>query len=217
MTLSLTASDFSGVSSRTFAFGDGESGHASTVTHVYDFPGTYTVTGKAVDARGNAGTRTDTIVVKPKPSGPKDVTPPVVTKLKLSRRKFAVGSKPTALTGRRVRKGTKIRFVLSEAARVDLSFERKARGFRKDGKCVKRRPAGVPKPRRCRRWVKVKGTITRNGKLGKNSIAFSGRIGRKRLRRAQYRLTLIATDAAGNRSKARRTKFKIVRAKRRRH
>jgi hypothetical protein len=42
-------------------------------------------------------------------------------------------------------------------------------------------------------------------------ISFSGRIGLKPLRAGRYRATVAATDAAGNRSKRRRTSFTVVR------
>ena len=46
--------------------------------------------------------------------------------------------------------------------------------------------------------------------VGQNQVKFTGRIGRKALKRGRYRLTIVATDAAGNRSKAKRLRFRIV-------
>ncbi len=47
---------------------------------------------------------------------------------------------------------------------------------------------------------------------GKDRVSFSGRIGKRRLARAKYRLVATATDAAGNSSKSKRRSFKIVKA-----
>ena len=46
---------------------------------------------------------------------------------------------------------------------------------------------------------------------GAHSVAFTGRIGAKPLARAAYRLTVIAIDASGNRSRAKRVTFEVVR------
>jgi hypothetical protein len=47
-------------------------------------------------------------------------------------------------------------------------------------------------------------TLRRSGRAGANRVRFSGRIGRRALRRGRYWLTIRATDGAGNRSAARR-------------
>jgi hypothetical protein len=44
---------------------------------------------------------------------------------------------------------------------------------------------------------------------GVSRVAFSGRIGK--LRPGRYRATLIATDAAGNRSRPKRVAFRVAR------
>ena len=46
---------------------------------------------------------------------------------------------------------------------------------------------------------------------GAKRLAFSGRIGKRALKRGRYRMAITATDAAGNRSKTRVLKFTIVR------
>jgi hypothetical protein len=56
------------------------------------------------------------------------------------------------------------------------------------------------------------GRFLQQGSAGKNVKSFSGRIGKKTLRPGTYRATLVATDAAGNRSLPKRLKFRIVRA-----
>ena len=46
---------------------------------------------------------------------------------------------------------------------------------------------------------------------GSVRIAFSGRIGRKALRRGRYRLTVGATDTTGNHARPHSKPFRIVR------
>jgi hypothetical protein len=106
--------------------------------------------------------------------------------------------------------GTRFRYTLSEDARVTFSFQRRASGRRVGGRCRKptRRNRGR---RRCARWVRVKGSFAQNGKAGRNGKSWSGRLRGKALRRGRYRATLRAKDASGNRSKAARVRFRIVR------
>lgn len=97
------------------------------------------------------------------------------------------------VTGRRigavveqVPRGSRLRFALSEAARVTAVATR--RGSR----------------RRVGRFVLP-------GEAGRNARRFAGRIRWRALRPGRYRLTLRATDTAGNRSRVRRTTFTVVR------
>jgi hypothetical protein len=48
-------------------------------------------------------------------------------------------------------------------------------------------------------------------------VKFSGRIGKKALKRGSYRLVVTAIDSAGNKSKAKRLSFRVVKPKRKRH
>jgi hypothetical protein len=123
---------------------------------------------------------------------------------------FAVGSKPTSINARRrkVKRGTTIRYTLSEAATVRLRIDRRLKG-RKVGKRCRKPTRRNRTRRRCTRFKRA-GTLTRTGKVGKNRVKFSGRIGSKALKRGKYRLTITATDPAGNKSKPKRLKFRIV-------
>lgn len=158
------------------------------------------------------------------PAPPPDPGPPVnaiprLTDLSLTRNVFRVGAKPTprivrtsaSRRGSRVKAGTRIRFRLSEAATVTLRIQRKGQGRRRGGKCVK--PTTVLRRRdakRCVRWLRT-GTLVRQGKQGRNVVAFSGRIGPKRLPAGRYRLTAVARDRDGARSVPKRLRFRIVR------
>jgi hypothetical protein len=148
-----------------------------------------------------------------------DTAPPVVSRFSLSRYTFAVGAATTPVAARarrRVPRGTKIRFRLSEAAKVKLVIERKLPGRkvrkRVGGRlrtvCVKPTRA-LRRKRRCTRYVRA-GTLTRTYAVaGAKTVSFSGRIGRRKLKVGKYRLTLTATDGAGNRSRAQRRSFTV--------
>jgi hypothetical protein len=115
---------------------------------------------------------------------PADRTTPVITGLRLSPKAFAVASRSTAQAA--VKRGTTIRYELSEAATVVARIERTG-------------------------TKRLAGTLRRTGHGGSNRIAFSGRIGRKALRPGAYRLRVTATDAAGNRSVAQVVRFRVQR------
>jgi hypothetical protein len=53
--------------------------------------------------------------------------------------------------------------------------------------------------------------FARRSKKGKTATKFSGLIGKTSLSPGRYRLTLVATDAAGNASKAVTVKFTVAR------
>jgi hypothetical protein len=56
------------------------------------------------------------------------------------------------------------------------------------------------------------GTLTRRGlPAGRAFVAFSGRIGRRKLGRGRYRAAVVASDAAGNASRAATVGFAVVR------
>jgi Tol biopolymer transport system component len=143
----------------------------------------------------------------PPPTTTPDTTAPTITGLKVSPATFRVSSKSTAVSAKRKRapKGTRIRFTLSEAAKVSLKIERKGKGRKKGSKCVAKRKTG----KRCTLY-KAKGSLRRTGKAGANSVAFSGRIGSKKLAKGRYRITATATDAAGNKAKKKTVSFRVV-------
>jgi hypothetical protein len=62
----------------------------------------------------------------------------------------------------------------------------------------------------CSRF-KTRHTLRRaKGLTGLNRVAYSGRVGKTKLRPGTYRAALTATDAAGNRSRARTVSFRVV-------
>ncbi|HEX2234019.1 MAG TPA: hypothetical protein VHG69_11735, partial [Thermoleophilaceae bacterium] len=69
----------------------------------------------------------------------------------------------------------------------------------------------APRPaRKCTRYRRAGATLRRVGVAGANAVPFSGRIGRRALRLGRHRLTVQATDAAGNDSARRTKRFRIV-------
>jgi PKD domain len=104
----------------------------------------------------------------------------------MSRKRFRVARGRTRISARR---GSAFRFRLSESARVRIAIQR----------------------RKGRRFRRVGRTLARRAKQGANRVKFTGRIGRKALKPGRYRARLTATDPAGNRSKTRTLRFRIVR------
>ena len=124
--------------------------------------------------------------------GDGDTTKPRVSRVRMSRKRFRVGRKRTPVSAA-AKAGTRFRYSLSERATVRITIQRALRG--RGGRTRYRRA----------------GKLTRTGEgPGRDSTAFSGRIGRRALKPGRYRATLRATDAAGNRSSAKRIGFRIV-------
>lgn len=142
-----------------------------------------------------------------------DVTRPGVSRLRLARSRFRVGPKSTATTAqarRRTAAGTTVLFTLSERATLRFTIARVLTGRRSGSRCVKP-TARLRRARRCDRFV-TRGALTRRAlEPGARRVAFSGRIGRRALPAGRYRMSVVATDAAGNRSAARRVTFTVVR------
>jgi hypothetical protein len=106
-------------------------------------------------------------------------------------------------------KGTTFRYSLSEAARVLFNVDRAQPGRRAGRRCVKPTARNRGK-RRCTRYLKF-GRFAVSANAGPGSHRYSGRIGRRSMKPGAYRATLVATDAAGNSSKPKSLKLKVVR------
>jgi FtsP/CotA-like multicopper oxidase with cupredoxin domain len=122
---------------------------------------------------------------------------PVMTQLKTTPKTFAAGKARTKLNAivskkkKRRKRGTKIRFNLSEPAKVQFTLKR-----------VKPKKPKVKAPPFSREVTKAGGIV----------IAFSGRFKRKKpLPPGRYRLTAQGTDGGGLLSQQLTTTFKIVR------
>lgn len=155
----------------------------------------------------------------PAPAGPSapvatpPATAPRVTAFSMTNRRFRVGPGRTALSAatkrRRAKVGTTFRYTLSKAARVAITIERRTRG-RRVGRTCRKATAKLRKRPSCVRYV-MAGILRRSGRAGANRLAFSGRLGRKRLVVGSYRAGIVATDTAGRRSGRRTVLFTVVR------
>src|SRR5215211_5819644 len=159
-------------------------------------PGTtYHLRLVGANADGDGVSPDQTFVTTAQPGGPGggggDTTAPVFQSASMKPKTFAVNRRGPAetLVAAKVKRGTTFRYRLSEAARVVFTIQR----------------------RKGKRFVQAK-RFAKVSKAGANTKRFVGRIGKRALKPGRYRATLLATDAAGNRSKATRLKFRVVRA-----
>jgi 6-phosphogluconolactonase (cycloisomerase 2 family) len=180
-------------------FGDGSTlpDGGPAPSHVYDNPGdfevsvtltddegcstTFITTGQTASCNGSGVARGTRAVEVTR-------TPPVISRLAVTPRKFRASGRPTSLERRR---GAHIKITLSEDASVR---------FR-----VRRDPpdrTGGPPPRSPR-------VFDRQLAAGSNSVAFTGKLGKKKLKPRRYTLTARATDADGLRSAKTVTRFKV--------
>lgn len=194
--------DWSGASLH-WDFGDGATADGASVSHTFADAGARTVTVTATDGVGNQATRSLAITVVP----PR----PVVSGVLITPVRFAVARGATAITARkRVARGTHVRFTLAAAATASLTFQRPAAGRRaKNGHCVKP-TAKLRRAKRCKRY-RAEGRLTRaNLGAGAHDVPFSGRVGRRALRRGRHRLVVSAKGAGGTAAGTPRS-FTIVR------
>ena len=135
---------------------------------------------------------------------------PAISAASMTNRVFAV-ARAGAAQRRRVKRGTRFLYTLSEAATVRIAIERRAAGRRVRGRCRKptRRNRGAP---RCTRWVR-RGAISADEQAGAQSLRFSGRIRGRALRPGRHRARITANDAAGAVSAERRLAFRVVRSR----
>ncbi|MBJ7332137.1 MAG: hypothetical protein JHC95_19735, partial [Solirubrobacteraceae bacterium] len=126
-----------------------------------------------------------------------DVTAPRLTGLTLGR----------SVTRRR---GTTLRFTLSEAAKVTLTFAQPKAGRRVGRTCRKTTAKNRSKPR-CT-IANVRGTLTVYGRAGANAILFKGQLSKaRRLALGRYLLTATAVDPAGNAGTQASRRFALTR------
>jgi hypothetical protein len=83
------------------------------------------------------------------------------------------------------KRGFRVSYTLSEAARVTFRVERK----------------------KGTRYRRVRGRISKSGRAGANSFRWNGRLKGKHLRPGRYRLVAVAADASNERSAPVRAKF----------
>ncbi len=210
VSLSAVATDALAPVTVSWDFGDGAGARGTSVTHAYGAAGTYTVTVSARDGAGNVATQTRSITVQAAPdvTRPADTTPPLITELSVTNRRFRAGSGATALiaAAHRAPTGTTFRLQIDKPATLVLSLTGTVAGRRAGKACIPARTRG----RRCTVAVQP-GTIVRAGRgPGSVSIPFSGRVDARRLLPGSYAASLTAIDAAGNHSRPRTVAFTVV-------
>ena len=168
-----SASDALSGAAVSWDFGDGSEADGASVSHTFGSPGAATVTVTASDGAGNSTQETRVVAVSPAPGPVADRTPPSVSRVSLSRKRFRAG-----------RKGTSLRLTLSERGTVVATV--------KHGRVVR-------------------GTLVRaSAGPGALKLAIGGRLSGTMLRPGLYTVTVSAIDGAGNRSKARSVRFRVV-------
>jgi hypothetical protein len=103
----------------------------------------------------------------------------------MSPNSFAASSKAT------------LSFRLDEAAGVVITAERAVPGRRAGSRCVKPTRKNA-KAKRCTRFVREKGGITRLAPKGTTQLRFTRRFGAGTLPAGKHRITVRAKDGAGN-------------------
>jgi hypothetical protein len=196
----------SAVASSRWEFSDGAATESTSVTRAFPAVADLVARSITVDSVGNVRSVAHPIRVA-------DTTRPAIRRLRLSRKRFRLGRRPIPRSTARARRGTTLRYSLSEDATVTLKVERRTIGRRVRGRC-RRATRRNRRGRRCVRFVAVRGfgRITRRQLAGNRSIPFSGRVGRRKLPAGRYRFVLVAADPSGNQSAppARRV-FRVVR------
>jgi hypothetical protein len=158
----------------------------------------------ASNAAGSVVGGDQTLTTSKAPIAPppkKAVKAPALSSASLTNTRFRVGKKATAISARSRRRapvGTRFRFKLTVAAKVQIAITRSASGLRRGRSCVaptvKLRRAHA---RKCTRTLTVGKLSRANMRAGANAIAFSGRIGRRPLSPRAYRAVLTASNAGG--------------------
>lgn len=115
-----------------------------------------------------------------------DIVKPTLSKLSFARSKFRPANFGGPVASAKI--GSKVRYTLSEAAKVTFTVSRARKPGRRVGK-----------------------SFSHTGSAGRNSFTFSGRVGGRALKRGKYILRGVATDAAGNKSRTLKKSFRIVR------
>lgn len=171
--------------------------------------GSFPISITATDSVGCQGSASLTInIASPLPGGTTaSKTTPAITSARLSNTTFrAAGDGPTLARKRRIPVGTTISYHLSEAATAKLTVLRVVRGHRSHGSCLAGRRRGHQKS--CIRLVPA-GSFARPDVAGDVSVHFSGRVHGRKLKPADYVLTL-RPEANGQSGRTIKLAFRIV-------
>lgn len=178
---------------------DGIAATGAVQTRTFPKSGVYDVSLVARDAGGCGSERAwlgQTAPCMGSPESTKTVrfdTPPWITSMSISPKR--VGAK------------TKIKFKLTEKARMTFVVQKPAAG-RMVGSACRKPSRANRKAKRCTRWLRASKSFRAKGKKGSNSVKFTGKVGRNALKRGRYRLAATALDSAKGKSPQRTTTFR---------
>jgi hypothetical protein len=197
-------------------FGDGTTlaDGGPNPTHVYAAAGVYQARLAVADAGGCSAKQIYTGQSTTCPGGAATSavasvdTPPALSRLKATPKKFAAAGRSKKRATSSKRAGTRFRYRLTERATVRFKIERRLPGRRVGKKCV-RKTAKNAKRKPCPRFRRL-GSRTAKGKPGANRTYFAGRLHGAKLAPGPYRVTAVATDPAGGRSTPRRAAFRVL-------
>jgi len=113
--------------------------------------------------------------------------PPIVRQLRLTPKSFRVVTGRRASVARRV--GVRVSYALSEAGTARFTIER-LRGRR----------------------TKLRGSFRHGAVRGRNKLRFTGHLSGRALAPGRYNLVVRVADLAGDRSRAKRTSFRILKS-----
>jgi hypothetical protein len=138
-------------------------------------------------------------------------SPPTLSHLTVKPKRFHRGKGAARLAKAKKKKqasATTIGFQLSEAATVKLTFAQAVKGHKAHGGCTTKSKKG----KRCTAYKAKSNTVSLAANAGSDKITFTGVTdGGKKLRPATYRLSVTATNAAGQSSGSLTATFTIVR------
>lgn len=134
---------------------------------------------------------------------------PLITKVKVAPRQIKTSA--AAGASNKARSNTTfVTFRSSEAATVTFTVSKVAKGRKSGKKC--RKATSKNRGRKACKLLRSPRSFTRSAKAGSNRDSLSSRIGKKKLHRGKYELSLKATDSGGNTSNATKgVSFRVVR------